>query len=638
MTYIPGSGGGAGNISTSGDVALNNPSSGDVLSYDKSLDKWKNAIPSIADASVTQKGGVQLSGDLAGTATNPTVPAIAALLQRITALEQAVSQLDPQAAPASPVLTAVAGDRRATLSWTISDGALDYQLRRDDVVIYSDSGTTYIDTGLVNDTAVTYTVTAVNNTGSSPPSAAVTVTPHAETANTSPNELLDTTYATGWNVRQGVGVAVTTPLYSGTSVTYKVTSSSGQVQVLSDKYAVSPGQTVTLTGHARPDSVGRYSQISIGWYDSAGAWLHNVNGHGTTTAVGSWKPYEHTATAPAGAAFFDWQIFFNDTLANEVHYIGAASAKITADATTTDPAPTTRDVYKWPFAVDSIWNTPIGSGAVYVPSGLLAANAASSAVTSDNEYIGVNPSDPLKTPSGPFVPGGTLVHVPTNMSANGSWNSCAVLLDQDNRSVWQGQPMTLSAGGNPSWRYTFPSTKVDLYGDGRAGIHGGSGLSAIGGSIRLGELTSTEPLRHVLKMNTYGKRFLSQSNNGHRWPAYRADSYYNSGSNAYGGTVVAMRMGSLVALRPDVNLSSITEPRARKIAECLRDYGAYIVDDTAWDVHAFCVEKGVWPARTETAFHSQLMQVITWLYVIDNNSPTSVGGGGTRRAPLAPAL
>lgn len=42
MTYIPGGGSGSGNVGTSGDVALNNPVTGDVLTYDEVLAKWTN--------------------------------------------------------------------------------------------------------------------------------------------------------------------------------------------------------------------------------------------------------------------------------------------------------------------------------------------------------------------------------------------------------------------------------------------------------------------------------------------------------------------------------------------------------------------------------------------------------------------
>lgn len=53
MTYIPGGGGGGGSVSTSGDVALNNVADGEVLTFDGSLQKWKNAVAS-ADTSKLQ--------------------------------------------------------------------------------------------------------------------------------------------------------------------------------------------------------------------------------------------------------------------------------------------------------------------------------------------------------------------------------------------------------------------------------------------------------------------------------------------------------------------------------------------------------------------------------------------------------
>lgn len=46
MTYIPGGGGGSGSVGTSSDVALNNPSDNEVLTYNASTAKWINkAVP-----------------------------------------------------------------------------------------------------------------------------------------------------------------------------------------------------------------------------------------------------------------------------------------------------------------------------------------------------------------------------------------------------------------------------------------------------------------------------------------------------------------------------------------------------------------------------------------------------------------
>lgn len=51
MTYIPGGGGGSSNISTATDVALNNPTDGQVLTFDSSTGKWINATASAGDIS-----------------------------------------------------------------------------------------------------------------------------------------------------------------------------------------------------------------------------------------------------------------------------------------------------------------------------------------------------------------------------------------------------------------------------------------------------------------------------------------------------------------------------------------------------------------------------------------------------------
>ena len=66
--------------------------------------------------------------------------------------------------------------------------------------------------------------------------------------------------------------------------------------------------------------------------------------------------------------------------------------------------PSTRDKFLWPFASTSIWNMPIGSGAVYTPANIEPANY----VSGDEEYFyKVNASDPLRTVYGPgsFGPG-----------------------------------------------------------------------------------------------------------------------------------------------------------------------------------------------------------------------------------------
>lgn len=339
----------------------------------------------------------------------------------------------------------------------------------------------------------------------------------------------------------------------------------------------------------------------------------------------------------------------------------------------TDYWATSRSVYDVPFesslvAPDSIWTRPIGTGATRVNAGLDYANASSAGgwpgpngrVTTDDEHLFLNPSDPARTLSVTEAgPGnGQQVRVPSTGAHDGKLNGCAAAVRVDNAfTVWQGQPLVLNAGGNPAWKYTIPTghpSPIDLRaGDETThwGSHGGSRLSTVGGSIRLGALNSAaEMIYHPLKINVYGLKYMSRVNNGYRWPALTADgNYNNSTSNGYyDGSVPECRMGSLLALPADYDFAAngITEVRALKLGKTLKFYGAYIVDNTAWDVYGLSLDirakdvAGQWTRSASSTpdvnFHNQLHTMITQLQVIDNNAPgqTCAGGGD----PLAAGL
>ncbi|WP_227793620.1 glycoside hydrolase family 6 protein [Paenibacillus guangzhouensis] len=87
--------------------------------------------------------------------------------------------------PAPPTgLTATAGNVQAALSWTASNNATSYNVKRSTTssgpyttVAVGVTGTSYMDTGLTNDTTYYYVVSAVNSAGESPNSVQVGVTP-----------------------------------------------------------------------------------------------------------------------------------------------------------------------------------------------------------------------------------------------------------------------------------------------------------------------------------------------------------------------------------------------------------------------------------------------------------------------------
>lgn len=318
-----------------------------------------------------------------------------------------------------------------------------------------------------------------------------------------------------------------------------------------------------------------------------------------------------------------------------------------------------------PFASTSIWNTPIGTGATTVSAGLAPAlYHASDWVTVDPIYLGMNTGDPVKTlstrttvngtPGATVTPNytiaaGTTVHVPPTLSHTGTWNGIAGFVSStDTTKAWQGQTLYLDAGGNPSWAYTKPLGQDDLLGAGLVGMHGGSAMSGIGGVIRAWEWNGTAPILHALSMNLYGRRFLSTTTSGYRWPATKADSGYNTDlypgqtgegqlltangtDNYYGSANTNMKMGSLLCLPSGYNIAAITNPQVQRIATALRDFGAYVVDNTARDVHAFSVEstvKSSWEGAG-TTFHSELMTVVSNLLVVTNNASDAIGGGGS---------
>jgi uncharacterized protein YjdB len=341
-----------------------------------------------------------------------------------------------------------------------------------------------------------------------------------------------------------------------------------------------------------------------------------------------------------------------------------------------------RDPFSWPFTTNSIWNMPIGSNAVYQPAGFKPVtdfpNVApywQGGIAIDDEPIILSKStDPLMSVylitnwsyrCGTTLNSGKQIRFPSNLSypdPNGSGNtpnySGAVV--QPDGSLWHFNAIA-TCGNNKlaAYDYTFTENNT-LTSTGHRGGHGGSGLSGIGGSIRKGELLSSQPIRHAIKLNVLGSRYLVYNNDGtpgYRWPAVVADSYANPANDPTWGYGTSnsnnysyMEIGALVAIKPDVTPQSlgISNPIAIKIFYALQDYGAYIVDDTHWNHYDIPLEEGVVDevlngqgtnmrnTDPQSQYFKDMMKIITNLHAITNNSSSSIGGGGTPRKPLAP--
>lgn len=326
----------------------------------------------------------------------------------------------------------------------------------------------------------------------------------------------------------------------------------------------------------------------------------------------------------------------------------------------TPQEPLTRDKFLWPFSATSIWNMPIGSGARYKKANIEKAYWAGADVVYLYKLKATDPLRRVYRPgswkvrcSGTTKTAISVLPIPDNLiipDTVGTFtpNNSSAFLMPDGKTLQQLNPLARCIRGGPVYGYAY-NRPVNIYGDGIGGSHGGSGLSAIGGTIRKGELTSNKPIRHALKVLLDGRKYYyySRSIPGYRWPADRADRVAPS---RYKGKNPSLVMGSLLAIPSSVTEASLNlrTPAAKKLFHALQDYGAYTVDSSEWNCHYIAVEKGVNQefekaygyslVGSKGQFYEEFMRLFQALYIVDNNRSYSIGGGGTPRAPLAPRI
>lgn len=331
---------------------------------------------------------------------------------------------------------------------------------------------------------------------------------------------------------------------------------------------------------------------------------------------------------------------------------------------------TSRDPWIRPFRADSIWNTPIGSHARYVPSGYPEMKASS---TDPAYFLKLDARDPLVdhiettdwrrrcSSKGRVI---SQLNLPPDFmipdarqNSNGGWstpNNGWEFLLPDGRTLYCSGAGARCERNGPIFGHggaltTNPEPEnirlVDIYGDGLRGGHGASKLPRLGGALRKGELSPhSGPIRHALDLVLYTKYAYGNKQDAslcYRWPASGADRFAldPAKKDRYIGTNPEMRIGSLLALTPDTTPEQlgITSPEGRKIFQALQDWGGYWTDDSAWPCNYLTIaydahEAKAWlDSETGKAEFSRMMAA---LHVVANNGPDSIGGGGTPRAPL----
>jgi hypothetical protein len=239
-----------------------------------------------------------------------------------------------------------------------------------------------------------------------------------------------------------------------------------------------------------------------------------------------------------------------------------------------------RDPLRQPFASTSIWNTPIGSGAKLKPAGLFAGTPERPLPPrfhcDQDWFVVVRPGDPLVdvhagyfgncSVRGPVV---GKMQLPRDFVTDcGPNNNAAAVLQGDGHTLLEFQPIYRGEHGGPVMGWFKPGnatapltpmagdtchgTDCDIRGNGTSGAHGGSQLSSLGGTIRLGELLPhTGPITHALKLELVASQYfwwqenITNYSTCWRWPARTCDGYAPA---RYRGTDPDLQPGSLLAV------------------------------------------------------------------------------------------
>jgi Concanavalin A-like lectin/glucanases superfamily len=303
-----------------------------------------------------------------------------------------------------------------------------------------------------------------------------------------------------------------------------------------------------------------------------------------------------------------------------------APTTTTTSPSTPPPPSGTRDPSLWPFAVTSPWNMPIGSGAQFAAADdvrntqLHSANAAINAGYWSHPIYQASITDPIRSVDGGSgnvsyrIPDGATPALPIG----GDMHMHVI----DPTKHWVDECWDVTSAGGGNW-YTPYHVRNDLYGPGvgQGGVRAYGG-SAIGGEIRTWEIQAGA-IKHALAFGLPPSLMA----HGPLWPATTED-----GATVYSGTV---HMGSLFAIPASVNVNALgLSAQGLMLAHAFQDYGAYLVDASGnFSLDAEPSAEGmIGPMRNDIGSLLAKLQIVT------NNSAVSVGGGGTPRVSLAPAL
>ena len=363
-------------------------------------------------------------------------------------------------------------------------------------------------------------------------------------------------------------------------------------------------------------------------------WVHSTHGQVAVTTV-----------TFALLVFLFFEVDSRPKAGREVAHQPARTNSSVPVATSSKP----RDPAQWPFAADSVWNTPIGSGAQFAavqPGGMdLATGVMIVNASMAHPIIHAATNDPvgqLRVPQAPAP----LATLPLPAALGTAAGGCHVFL-----MLTDGVTALEILAPRRVGPDVLASSVVraDLRGPGIPPAYraaNGSGLTPLGGSIRRGELKAGIPhlIGAVVPLEAVA---LKPDGTAHVWPA-DASAAGDANAAAQMARAGNVHVGSLLAIPPGVDIAKLAAPGtpAHAMVRAMQDYGVLVKDtfDGTYFVEwqregaphlVFCVED-LFNGDAPRDLAKQLAPAIRELRVVANHGPNSVGGGGKRRQPAAP--
>jgi hypothetical protein len=286
-----------------------------------------------------------------------------------------------------------------------------------------------------------------------------------------------------------------------------------------------------------------------------------------------------------------------------------------------------------PFAAESPWNRPLGSGAAFTPVRAKSFPPAGplNHIVKRLRLNLATATDPLR---GIVVNGGRVGQSRVSDWAvlNAIGALPALFLDGASPSAFELLRVTRQPNGDLAAECGH---RVDLQGSG-FNVQGGGvstfGVPFLGGLIRRGEFASG--IRHALAASVPAGAFNFDGPGGKPfvWPIHPL----LPAPPMRGGDTGNLQPGALLALPPSVDIARLgLSASGCELAHALQDYGVYLTQIGGEPFSLFAEDGGLPPAAELDAALNRLLPL---LQMVTNNTPETSGGGGAPRRPPAPMI